>query len=203
MFREKKFVRKTTKFDRRIKKAPDMAEIRGNTPNLEERPAKYLNRAMEKLNISEDLKSQILDIFEHVRFKTSRLRGYADPMPELAGIIYFVCRINMINLSREIIANAFGINKEMVTKGHKTIKSLVITTILRNSKNSIICPRCGKTMSYEDSFWKCSSCISSAYGYDLRKGFLKINRTQINYLLSHLYKGIDTVIKTAEIHSVK
>lgn len=186
MLREKKFVRKMSKFDRRIKKAPDMAEIRGNTPNLEERPKKYLNRALEKLNITEDLKTRIIDVFEYIRLDTRRLRGYADPMPDLAGIIYFVCDISGKNLNREIIADTFGINKEMVTKGHKIIKSKMITAILCSKTDLVTCPWCHGSMNYKDSFWKCSSCPNSADAYDLRKDFLKVNKSTINPLLSGL-----------------
>ena len=184
MFREKKFVRKMSKFDRRIKKAPDMAEIRGNTPNLEERPEKYLNRALEKLNITGDLKIRIRDAFEYIRLDTRRLRGYADPMPDLAGIIYFVCQVSGKNLNREIIADALGINKEMVTKGHKTIKSKLITAILCSKADFVACSWCKGSMNYKDSLWKCSSCPNSIDADNLRSDFqhqycLEIGRAHV------------------------
>jgi len=186
MFREKKFVRKMSKFDRRIKKAPDMAEIRGNTPNLEERPKKYLVQALEKLNLSDDLKTRIMDVFEYVKLGTQRLRGYKDPMPDLAGIIYFVCKMSGENLDRESIADAFGINKEMVTQGHKVIKSKFITDVLYSKADFVTCPNCFGSMNFKDSCWRCPSCTTIDYAYDLHKSFLRVNKPMINRLLPEL-----------------
>ncbi|HLA21960.1 MAG TPA: hypothetical protein VJZ17_00775 [Nitrosopumilaceae archaeon] len=136
MFHPKKFIRKTTKFERRIKKAPDMAEIRENTTNLQERPEKYLNSALEKLGIPENLKNQIKQMFENLRLRNAGWSGFGDPMPDLAGLIYFVCKQNFLWLKRETVADALGINKEMVTKGHKIIRSQLVTESLRDNNSN-------------------------------------------------------------------
>lgn len=123
MFREKKFIRKTTKFERRSMMAPDMAAIRNSTERIEDRPPKYLDLGMEKLNLQQELRNVGKELFLDLRDKYYRFKGGGDPMPGLAGLLYYVCRITGNRLRREIIANVFGTNKEMVTVGYHEIRS--------------------------------------------------------------------------------
>src|SRR2546428_295388 len=124
MMHEKKFIRKTTKLERRNQKAPDMAEIRNNTPNLVERPQKYFDLALEKLETPEPVKALSIKIFNFLKSKNSQFSGWGDPMPIIGGILYHsYVHLGFKQNLRERIANALGINKQMITNGSKYVRN--------------------------------------------------------------------------------
>lgn len=176
MLHEKKFIRKITKFERWIKRSPQMAKVWKETDDFELRPEKYLDCGLELLKSPESLRKEIKQIYHYLKPYFSSLGGYGHPIPHLTGIVYMAYKNKKFQVKRDVIANIFGTNVDVVTKGYKEIRSFYMSKKLSENNSKVKCPRCHNRMIFQGCFWHCTSCSYQQFGYDLRKEFLEVNR---------------------------
>lgn len=181
MLHKKKFIRKSTTFERWLEKDPQMTKIWKETSEQGLRPEKYIICGLELLKTPDHLKNLIKQIFHDLKPYFFSLRGHTHPIPHLSGIVYMAYKHYDSKLKREEVVKIFGTNIDVVTKAYKEIESVYLTKKLSENSVKVKCTRCFEQMYLDGDFWICDFCSNQNYAYKLSKEFLNVNGGLINF----------------------